>query len=86
MIDINPKTYAENYVHTITVIQKDNKSVLWMKIHNIKDKLGIKNMSDLTIKAIKGIYDTEASNTKDVEKSLAVTQQEYKFIKNLLYQ
>ena len=31
-------------------------------MHNIKDKLGVKNMSDLTIKAIKGIYET--TNTK----------------------
>ena len=27
----NAKTYAENWVHTINVIKKDNKSVLWKK-------------------------------------------------------
>ena len=55
----NAKTYAENWVHTINVIKKDNKSVLWKK--RKQDKLRVKNMSDLTIKAIKGSYDTEVS-------------------------
>ena len=59
MININAKTYAENCFHTINVIKKDNKSIIWIKIHDKQDKLGVKNMSDLTIKAIKGIYDTE---------------------------
>ena len=46
----------------IQVIKIDNK------IHNIQDKLGIKNMSDLTIKAIKGIYDTETPRKEQVRK------------------
>ena len=30
-------------------------------MHDIQDKLGVKNVSNLTIKAMKGIYDTETS-------------------------
>ena len=59
MIDINAKTCAENCVHTINVTKRDNKSILWIKMHDIQDKLGVRNMSDLTIIAIKGIRDTE---------------------------
>ena len=33
-------TYAENYVHTLKVDKKDNKSVLWIKMHDIQGKLG----------------------------------------------
>ena len=62
MFNINADTYAKSYVHSIEVIKKDNK------IHNIQDKLGVKNMSDLTIKAIIGIYDTETLTIEQVRK------------------
>ena len=44
-------TYAENYVHTLKVDKKDNKSVLWIKMHDIQWKLGVKSLSNLAIKA-----------------------------------
>ena len=56
VIEINSNTYAEKCVLKIKVIEKDNKSVLWIQMRNIRDSLSIKNMSDLTIKAIKGFY------------------------------
>ena len=59
MFDVNAGTYAENCVLSTTVHKKDNKSVLWIKMHDIQDKLGVKNMSCLTIKAIKDIYNTK---------------------------
>ena len=37
-------------------------------MHNMQDKLGIKNMSDLTIKAIKGIYDAETLTKEQIRK------------------
>ena len=55
MFVINTNTYAKNCVHTIKVISKGIKSVLWIKMHNIQDKLGFKIMSDLTVKATKDI-------------------------------
>ena len=68
MIGINAKTYAENCVHTINAIKRDNKSILWIKMHDIQDNFGVRNTSDLTIKAIKGIYDTETSAKEQIKK------------------
>ena len=57
--NISVDTYAKTCIHTIEVIIKNNKSVLWVIIsfmRDIKDKLCVKSMSDLTIKAIKDTY------------------------------
>ena len=59
MININADTYVESCIDTWRVCQKDNKSILWMKTHVIQDNLGFKNMYDLTVKEIKGIYKTK---------------------------
>ena len=67
MININANTYAENCVHTIEVIKKDNKLVSWIKMHDIQNNLGIKNMSDLIIKAVQGIYKTETPTNERIE-------------------
>ena len=58
MFKISAKTYDTKFINTIAVHKKHNKTVLWIKMHDkiIQDSLGVKNMSDLTIKAIKGIY------------------------------
>ena len=53
MNDINSNKYAENCVYAIEVIKKDNKSGLWIKIHDVQDNLGVKNMSDMTINQLK---------------------------------
>ena len=42
MTDINPDTYAKNCVHTIKLIKRDNKSVLWIKMRDIQDKWVLK--------------------------------------------
>ena len=34
---------------------KENKLEIWIKMCDIQDKLGVKNMYNLSIKAIKGI-------------------------------
>ena len=68
MFLINANTYAENCDHTIKVIKKDNKWVFWIQMHDIPYKLGVKNMSDLTIKAIKGIYKTKTPTREQIKK------------------
>ena len=62
MIKTSADTYSKNCVSLGKVNKKHKKLVLWITMHNIKYKLGVKNMSDLTIKAIKDIYET--ANTK----------------------
>ena len=56
--------YAENCVHRVNVIIKDNKSILWIKMHNMQVKMVVKNMSNLTIKIIRGICNTETPTSK----------------------
>ena len=73
MIDINSNKYAENCVHTIEVIRKDNKSGLWIKIHDVQDNLGVKNMSDMTtnqLNQLNQLQQNRLENTKDMEKNL----------------
>ena len=68
MFEISVETYEKNCIHTKTVHKKVNKSVLCIKIHDIQDKLGAKNMSDLTIKEIKGIYNTKTPTYKPIRR------------------
>ena len=68
MIDISADMFAKSHIHTLIVHKKGNKSELWIKIHDIQDKLGVKNSYDLTIKAIKGIYETKTPTKKQIEK------------------
>ena len=68
MFKISVETYDENCVHTTAVHKKDNKTVLWIKIHDIQVKLVVKNMSDLTIKVIKGIYNTKSLTKEQIRK------------------
>lgn len=55
---------------------KNNKSVLWIKMHDIPDKLDVKNMSDVVIKQLrvfiilKLLQKFKLKNTKDIEKNL----------------
>ena len=42
--------------------------MILVKVHDIKDKLGVKNMSDLTIKTTKDIYDTETLTKEQIKK------------------
>ena len=54
MFKISAKTYAKNCINTIAAQKKDNETVLWIKMYNIRYKLYVKNMCHLTIKATKG--------------------------------
>ena len=37
MFSINADPYVENFIHTINIIKRENKSTLWIKIHDIQD-------------------------------------------------
>ena len=39
MIKISVDTYAENSINTITVHKEDSKAVLWIKVHDMQDKI-----------------------------------------------
>ena len=48
--------HEKNGIHIVIVYIEKNELVIWLKIHGIKIKLGVKNISDLTINEIKGIF------------------------------
>lgn len=39
-----------------------------IKVLDIQSKLGVKNISDLTIKAVKPIYETKSSSNKHIKR------------------
>ena len=58
MVDISAKIFAKNCIHTITQVRKSKKLVLWIRIKDIGEKLGVKNIFDLVDKEIKGKFET----------------------------
>ena len=53
MVVITVEAYQYARVHTITV---KNKDFFWVKMKDVKDRLGIKNISDLLRKEICGRF------------------------------
>ena len=47
MVDISVKNYKNAVVHTVTV---GNRQLFWVKMNDVQDGLGVKNMSDLDSK------------------------------------
>ena len=56
MIFITADTYADARVHTITV---KNKELFWVKMIDVQNGLGLKNISDLLRKEMYGIFETK---------------------------
>ena len=54
MVVITIESYKNAEVHTITV---KNKELFWVKIIDVQNGLGIKNMSDLVRRKICGIFE-----------------------------
>ena len=61
MVDINVEKYTNAKVYTITV---GNKKLFWIRMHAVQEEIGVKNMSDLVRKEIRGIFKTK-NPTKD---------------------
>ena len=55
-------------IKLMIIRNEKNKLEIWLKIHHIQDKLGVKNMSDLVIKEIEGIYNEKRNNITTQEK------------------
>ena len=50
MFKVTAETFVKNCVHTIKVNKTNNKSVLWVKMIDIKNTLDVKNTHDLVDK------------------------------------
>ena len=60
--------FAKNYVHTIKLNKKDNKSVLWIKMTDIQKKLDVKNIHDLVDKEVKSKFKTNNLTDERIKK------------------
>ena len=65
MIVITFQNYTNARVHTITV---GNRKLIWVKMIDVQNGLGIKNISDLVRKDIQGIYETKDFTKKAKKK------------------
>ena len=61
MVDISVKNYTVAKVCTMKI---GNKKLLWVKMNDVQNVLGVKDMSDLVRKEILGIFETK-NHTKD---------------------
>ena len=61
MVDISVKNYTDAKVCTMKI---GNKKLLWVKMNDVQNVLGVKDMSDLVRKEILGIFETK-NHTKD---------------------
>ena len=68
MFKISAGASAKSCNNAITVHKKDTKTVFWIKMHDIQDELCVKNISYLTIKAIKGIYETNGPKNEQIKR------------------
>ena len=61
MVDISVKNYTDAKVCTIKI---GNKKLFWVKVNDVQNGLGVKNMSVLVRKEIHSIFETK-NPTKD---------------------
>ena len=72
MIDIIVKKYTDAKFCTITV---SNRELFWIRMHDMQEGLGVKNMSDLVRKEIHGISETK-NRTKDQIRKCKIREKE----------
>ena len=65
MVAITVENYLNARVHAITV---GNRKLFWVKMHDVQDDLGLKNISDLVSKKVQGIYETKYPTEKQNKK------------------
>ena len=65
MVDVSVEKYADAKVYTITV---GNRELSWVRMHDVQERLGVKNMSDLVRKEIHGIFETKNPTKDQVKK------------------
>ena len=65
MVIITVEAYKNAQVHTVTV---GNKELFWVKISDVQNGLGIKNISDVLRKEIQAIYQTQNPAKEQIKK------------------
>ena len=65
MVVITAQNYNNAKVHTITL---ENRELFWVKMTDLQDGLGVKNISDLVSKEIYGIFETKNLTKERIRK------------------
>ena len=60
------QNYTDAEVHTIAVTKRQ---LFWVKMIDVQNRLGIKNISDLVRKNTQGIYETKYPTKKQIRKN-----------------
>ena len=55
MLDFSVEKYTDAKVHKVII---GNRRLFWVRMHDVQEGLGVKNMSDLMRKEIQGIFET----------------------------
>ena len=66
----------EGYENAKVISLKDKNGDLWVIMKDVKDGLGVKNMSDLVLKEIYGVY-KKKNLTKEEIKCYKMTEREF---------
>ena len=62
MVEVSAKTWDKNGIHMKIIKNEENKLEIWLRMQDIQINLGVKNMSDLTIKEVESIYNRKRKN------------------------
>ena len=65
---VTSETFAKNCAHTIKVNKRDNKSVVWIKMIDIQQKLDVKNIDHLVDKELKAKFKTNNLTDEQIKK------------------
>ena len=68
IVKISAETFAENCIHTLKQLRKGKKTILWLRIKDIGEKLDVKNIFDLVDKEIKGKFETNYPTEQQIRK------------------
>ena len=63
MLDISIENYKNEKVNIVAIY---NGELLWVKMNDVKIRLGVKNMSDLVRKEIHGVYITKTPTEEQI--------------------
>ena len=67
MVVITVQNYTNAEVHTMKV---GNRELFWVKMIDVQNGLGIKNVSDIVRKELQGIYETKNPTEEQVRSVL----------------
>ena len=62
MVEVSAKTWDKNGIHMKIIKNEESKLEIWLRMQDMQINLGVKNMSDLTIKEVESIYNRKRKN------------------------